>query len=485
VSGGQLAGASSDGVRSFRNIPFAAPPVGDLRWKPPVKPSGWSGVRDATVYGAACPQPDRTDGGGAGRFDKQSEDCLTLNVWTTASSGQKLPVMVWIHGGAHRLGSGVAPLYDGTELAKQGVVLVTLNYRLGLLGFFAHPAVTADAGPDAMLGNYGLMDQIAALGWVQDNIARFGGDPDNVTVFGESAGAADILYLLSTPAAKGLFDKAVVESGGGTQRPSDLAAQEQQGVKYAAAAGFGADASLADLKGTPATAWIEAQGELQGGLGFGPFIDGRLIREAPWRVFQDGREIDVPLMIGANSNEASVLTTLGVPSAALAVAMDGKVEDLRAAYGSPAQQEFLRQAMGDLVFVAPSRWVAAQATDGAPSFLYYFSYLPTVRRGRVPGAGHGTEIPFIFKSWGGTPIERFLSDEDKAMATRMSACWVAFAKNGDPCGDLMDWPAYDAARDQLLEFGETVGVRKPPHAAALDLMNDAFLKATAARAPGR
>ncbi len=479
IAEGRLAGADASDVRSFKGIPFAAAPVGDLRWKPPRPPAKWEGVRDATSYGPACPQPDRDDGGGAGTFSNQSEDCLTLNVWapSSAKSGAKLPVMVWIHGGAHRLGSGSAALYDGSALAGQGVVLVTINYRLGLLGFFGHPAITADAGPSEPLGNYGLMDQIAALKWVKTNAAAFGGDPDNVTVFGESAGGADIIYLLTTPAACGLFDKAIVQSGGGMQRPTLLPAQEAAGQTYAANLGLGSGATLADLKARSADDWIKAQGALQGGLGFGPFVDGRLVKEAPWAAFREGREADVPLMIGANSNEASVLATLGVPAAALAVAAGDRMSDLRAAYGSLSEEEFRRQAMGDVVFVAPSRWIAGEASDGKPSFLYYFSYLASMRRGKVPGAGHGTEIPYVFQTGDRTPLARFLTDEDRAMSRMMSACWVAFARTGKPsCEGAPAWPAYNRADDVQMQLGETVAVGKPAHAAAFDIFVEQFFR---------
>ncbi len=296
---GDVAGATANGLSVWKGIPFAAPPVGDLRWKAP-QPISWSGVKQATTFGAACPQPERGDGG-VGAPATQDEDCLTLNVFAPAGA-KNLPVMVWIHGGAFRLGFSSSPLYDGAELNKQGVILVTVNYRLGLLGFFAHPELTREAKPGDPIGNYGLMDQIAALQWVQDNIAAFGGDPKNVTAFGESAGGSSMIYLLANPKAKGLFSKAIVESGGGLQRPVDLAATEKRGVEAAANIGLDAKATLAGMRAKPATDWITAQGGLQGGLGFGPFIDGRFVTEAPWQAFRDGRAIDVPLLVGFNSN---------------------------------------------------------------------------------------------------------------------------------------------------------------------------------------
>ncbi|HVY87941.1 MAG TPA: carboxylesterase/lipase family protein [Hyphomonadaceae bacterium] len=469
---GEVSGVTANGVASWKGIPFAQPPVGELRWQPPQPTKPWKTALKADTVGAACPQPERGDGGGVGAPPKQSEDCLTLNVFAPAGA-KNLPVMVWIHGGAFRLGYSGAPLYDGAEFAKQGVVLVTVNYRLGLLGFFAHPTLTAAAKPGEPLGNYGLMDQLAALHWVQDNIAAFGGDPKNVTAFGESAGGSSMIYLLANPAAKGLFAKAIVESGGGLQRPGGLKDNEARGVQSAGNIGLGADAKLADLRAKPAEDWIKAQGALQGGLGFGPFIDGRLVTEAPWQAFKDGRAIDVPLIIGANSNESSVLTTLGVPTAALSAAVGPRMAEFRKLYGEgTSEEEFTRQAMGDIVFVAPSRWIAAQASSGAPSWLYYFSYVAESRRSAVPGANHGSEIPYVFKTWTQTPVlARFMSDADKQMSETMSACWVSFAKTGKPsCLPAPSWPAYDPKIDQQMEFGATIKVETPPRAAAADLI---------------
>jgi para-nitrobenzyl esterase len=469
---GEVAGVTADGVAAWKGIPFAAPPVGDLRWQPPQPVKAWTATKQANAIGPACPQPERGDGGGVGAPPSQNEDCLTLNVYAPAGA-KNLPVMVWIHGGAFRLGYSGAPLYDGSEFARQGVVLVTVNYRLGLLGFFAHPAVTAAAKPGEPLGNYGLMDQVAALKWVQDNIAAFGGDPKNVTAFGESAGGSSMIYLLANPAAKGLFSKAIVESGGGLQRPVDLKTNEARGVLSAANIGLGANATLTELKAKPAADWITAQGALQGGLGFGPFIDGRFITEAPMKAFLDGRANDVPLLIGANSNEASVLATLGVPTAALAAAVGPRMAEFRKLYGEgTSEEEFSRQAMGDIVFVAPSRWVAAQAASGQPSYLYYFSYVAAARRNAVPGASHGSEIPYVFRTWTRTPVlARAMTDQDKAMSTTMSACWVSFAKAGKPsCAPAPDWPAYDPKTDRQMEFGIDTKVEKPPRAAAFDLL---------------
>ena len=476
IISGDLAGVTASGISTWKGIPFATPPVGDLRWEPPQPAARWTGVKAADIVGPACLQPERGDAGGVGAPPSQSEDCLTINV--TAPAGAKnLPVMVWIYGGAFRLGYGGAPLYDGAELARQGVILVTFNYRLGLLGFYAHPKLTAAAKPGEPLGNYGLMDQIAALKWVQDNIASFGGDPKNITAFGESAGGSSLIYLLANPEAKGLFAKAIVESGGGLQRPVGLAENEQRGVAQAGVIGLTATATLAEMRAKPAKDWITAQGALQGGLGFGPFIDGRFVKEPPSDAFRDGRAADVPLVIGANSNEASVLSTLGVPQAALAGAVGARLPALRKLYGEDLPQaEFVRQALVDLVFVAPSRWIAGAASKGAPSYLYYFPYVASVRRQALPGANHGSEIPYVFKSWRNTPVlASVMSEQDRARSAMMSACWTSFAKTGKPvCSPAPDWPVYDPKTDLEMEFGTTVKVKTPDRAAAFDLLTNEF-----------
>jgi para-nitrobenzyl esterase len=449
IAQGRVIGSVENGISAFRGLPFAAPPTGPLRWRPPQPAPRWTAPRDARAAGPACPQPER--GGelmAARQAAAQSEDCLTLNVWTPGAAG-KAPVMVWIHGGGHRVGSGSVPLYNGTALARQGVVVVTINYRLGLLGYFAHPALTAEAAPDAPLGNYGLMDQIAALQWVRDNIAKFGGDPGNVTVFGESAGGASTLFLLSTPAARGLFHRAIVQSGGGLQAPKDLSATEADGQALVAPLGLGAAPTAAALRAVPAARWVAAQ-PLEG-LGFGPFVDGRLVRETPAQAFEAGRAIDVPLMIGANSNEASVMAALNVSDRAVATFLGPRMTDVRAAYGGAAvsDEEFTRQAFGDATFVAPARWVAGKAASGAPAYLYHYDYVLERRRDRQPGAGHGSEIPHVFQSWDQIPFaDRLLTDADRRFSAMISACWVNFAKTGVPtCLGLPAWRPYAPASD--------------------------------------
>ena len=475
TSQGSLRGESAGGVRSFKNIPFAAPPTGDRRWRPPGPAPAWTGERDARSFGAQCPQPI-SQGAAGGLADRQSEDCLQLNVFAP-DGASNLPVMVWIPGGAFRVGSATFPYYDGSELAKQGVIVVTVNYRLGLLGYYAHPALTAEVGADAPLGNFGLMDQLAALRWVKSSIAAFGGDPAQVTVFGESAGGSSVLYLLTNEAARGLFSRAIVQSGGGLYNPPDLATQEQAGRAAAERIGLRADATAADLRAAPATHWVDALGGLQGG-GFGPFVDGRLVREPPWRAFAAKREIDVPLLIGANSNEASLMALLGIPMQQAELFFGPDLDAARRAYGETlAREEFLRQAMGDAWFVAPARWIAGAASTGAPSYLYHFSYVAERRRGSVPGAVHGADVLYVFQTWKRFPaLASILSENDDAFSRGVSACWIAFAKTGRPaCPLAPDWPAYDPQTDQLVEFGPVTAVRGAFRKAQLDLLVGRFL----------
>ncbi len=454
IDSGPLSGTSQNGIDVYRGIPYAAPPVGALRWAPPAAPAKWSAPRDASAFGPICPQPPRGDGVlamGAGL--KQSEDCLYLNVFAP-HGGKHLPVMVWIHGGAHRFGSGAGPLYDGTNFAKDGVILVSINYRLGLLGYFAHPALTKAAAPNAPLGNYGQMDQIAALQWVKRNIAAFGGDPDNVTVFGESAGGSSILYLLAAPSAKGLFNKAVVESGGGWFNAGTLASKETEGVEFAGRNGLGADATPEQLRAIP----VEKTLDLPAQLGFGPFVDGRLIPESPTRAFADGTAADVPLIIGSNSFEASLMQSFSIPPDRIIGRLPPAA---RQTYASDASNDTaLAQAVfTDSVMGAPAHWVAGQAASGAPSWLYHFSYVASMQRDRVPAARHGSEIPYVFGT-GSALASRFgisLTPEDTAMESLMHACWVSFAKSGKPeCGGQV-WPAYTPANDTLMEFGPKSG----------------------------
>jgi para-nitrobenzyl esterase len=458
IDSGILIVTGDGAIDVYKDIPYAAPPVGPLRWEPPAAPASWKTPRDASSFGPVCPQPPRLEALAAlAGSSNQSEDCLSLNVWAPHRA-RNAPVMVWIHGGAHRFGSGSLSIYDGTKFAQDGVVLVTINYRLGLLGYFAHPALTKAAADNAPLGNYGQMDQIAALKWVQRNIAAFGGDPSNVTVFGESAGGSSILYLLATPRVKGLFAKAIVESGGGWNVPVTLAQKETEGIDFATRAGLpGANATLEQLRALPAEKTLD----MPANLGFGPFVDGRLVTRTPEQAFAAGTAIDVPLIIGSNSFEASLMKSFAIPPDRITSRLTA---DARNAYAGDARSdtELAASVFTDSVMGCPAHWIATKAAHGAPSWLYHFSYVASLRRNSSPGAAHGSEIPYVFGT-GAALAARFsiqLSQEDLAMEHLVHSCWVGFARKGIPDCDGQTWPAMAADRDELLEFGPDIGIVK-------------------------
>ena len=424
IAQGALVGDQTGGVASYRGIPFAAPPVGELRWKPPGAAPSWTGERAAAAYSASCSGP------------QMSEDCLYLNV--SAPVGAKAaPVMVWIHGGSNTGGSGA--MYDSPAFAKDGIVYVSINYRLGPLGFYAHPAITAAAGKDEPLANYGLMDQIAALKWVQANIAKFGGDPRQVTVFGESAGAIDIYALLGLKASKGLFSQAIVESNITWGDSAPLSKAESDGAALALRAGASPTATLAELKAIPANKLTAAN---RGALF--PIVDGRLMTESSVQAMANKHTVDVPLLVGSNSWEAWLNQSLK----------------------GQAATDWTNSQGG-----APARFIAAKSADGKPAWLYFFSYVPTEKRSpENMGAPHAGEIYYVYNGQlspmmstpnPANPVSGPAkpSDEDRAMAAMVHACWVSFAKTGAPkCGQAA-WPRYDAKSDQLMEFGTSSGVR--------------------------
>ncbi|MDP3632280.1 carboxylesterase family protein, partial [Phenylobacterium sp.] len=361
---------------------------------------------------------------------------------------------------------GAGWIYDGSNFARDGVVLVAINYRLGPLGYFAHPALTQQAGA-GMVGNYGLMDQIAALEWVKRNIRTFGGDPANVTVFGESAGGASTLALLAARRSKGLYQKAVVQSGGGWGAPTTLADKEAEGVKAAAALGLTAPAAD-QLRAVPAADLIaKAQGD------FGPFVDGRLMKQTPAQAFAAGRANDVPLIIGSNSGEDSLMSEFGLGAAAVGKALPQAVRTVYAQEAAQSDEVLGRAVFTDRAFGAPARWTAAKAAKGKPAWLYHFSYVGSRFRPAVTRAFHAAEIQYVFEYWGRRTPLSMIKPDDQAMATLMHGCWVAFAKTGKP--DCAGWPAYDPKSDQLMEFGAPSGVRTNFRKSRLDAQEAAAL----------
>jgi para-nitrobenzyl esterase len=465
VDSGVLVGAADDTAKVFRNIPYAAPPVGPLRWKPPQPAPRWTGARPAVAAGPSCPQPMNADGtpNSGGANGPTSEDCLQLNVFAPKAAKQA-PVMVWIHGGSNRTGAGW--IYDGSNFARDGVVVVSINYRLGALGYFAHPALTQAAGTEPV-GNYGLMDQIAALKWVQRNIAAFGGDPANVTVFGESAGGMDILALLATPAANGLYHKAIVESGGGWFPPTTLATKEAADAALLAKAGIAA-ATPEALRAIPVEKLVPLSGN------YGPFIDGRLMTRTASQAMAEGRFADVPLIIGSNSGEDSLMGPGPLSPQVLAM-IPAAARAVYTAEAAAGDETLARAVFTDRIMGGAARWTAARAASGQPAWLYYFSYVGDRFRPAKTRASHADEIQYVWEYWGRRTPMNVVSDEDRRMASLMHACWVAFAKTAKPACGADAWPAYDPAKDQLMEFGASSGVRTHLRKAQLDAQEAAAL----------
>lgn len=466
---GVLQGSVEGDVGIFKAIPYASPPVGDLRWRAPQPPAAWNGVRDAANYGPACMQPSEPPAA-------VSEDCLTLNVWTPAVRAEKpLPVMVWIHGGGFDFGSGAR--YNGTAFVRDGVVLVTINYRLGRLGFFAHPAL-AGKGPDGTLANFGLMDQIAALKWVRANIGAFGGDPKNVTVFGELAGAASVNYLLASPLARGLFDKAISKSGFARSPGTSLDEARRGAVRYAKSMKIDGDgpAAAAALRTLPADVLVKDPPDIVGADRIGPIIDGVVARETVVQAFEKGDQARVPAIFGGNSFEASLMPgVLKNPDTVLSrigAQRDGAV----ALFGGGDPARAAANIVTLSLVIEPDRFQAREdAKRGVPAWNYYFSYLPKAIRNEVPGAGHGWEIAYAFdrltkvdihvppsQRFAGIALIPAATPEDEAVASAMHAYWVAFAKTGEPgSAGGPAWQAVTANADPAMEFGGGGPVLRP------------------------
>lgn len=428
---GEVAGTKAGEVVSFKGIPYAAPPVGPLRWKAPEPAPRWTGVRNAIAYGNACPQPERKEAWA--QVGRQSEDCLFLNVWRPAKPG-KYPVMVFLHGGGFVSGSAGVPLYEGAGLAARGAVIVTLNYRLGRLGYFAHPALTRE-DPDGRLGNYGVMDQIAALQWVQRNIAAFGGDPGNVTLFGESAGAGAVQILMGSPAAKGLFHKAVSQSGSGGTILAPIRGgainAEALGKKFTDDLGLD-NVSAEDLRAIPVAEIIKARAF--------PFIDGKVVTQSPGEPFYLGKQMGIPLIIGSNSNESSLG---GMTEATARMLLGSAFPELHAGYialtGKASEAAAIDLAEG-LGFVLPSLALADRhAAAGNPTFAYFFDQVPVDQRAGAAGTDHGGELEYLF---GNKAVEHRWDAEDLKVSKLMGDYWVRFARTGNPNGGrAVQWPA--------------------------------------------
>lgn len=462
IDGGRVEGSTSGEIQRFRGIPYAAPPVGPLRWRVPAPVLRWNGVKRANAYSPACPQEGNYPADA--KQEPTSEDCLTLNVWSPAGSGSaKLPVMVWIHGGGLVNGSGSVPNYAGDQLARNGVIVVTLNYRLGVLGFLAHPDLNKESRHGGS-GNYGLLDQVAALQWVQRNIAAFGGDPANVTIFGQSSGSFSVSLLTASPMAKGLFRRAIGQSGG-VFEPVELDPRftpqgaAEAGVRFADRAGA---KSIAGLRKLPVEQLLKAR--------FAPQfnVDGYAIPAAPHDAYAAGRQNDVDLLLGSNAAEGSFFfdpksvtvanfdSLLGQTYPSLLIwavgASPGKsdAEARRAALAIDTDMRF-RWGMW--------AWARHAVRSGKGRvFFYRFTGAPNYRSGqplRGLGPTHGGELPYVFGQL--DPAAADWTPQDRALAETMQRYWTNFARTGDPNGaGLPNWPRFDASQPMEMTLGQPV-----------------------------
>ncbi|MBX3414016.1 MAG: carboxylesterase family protein [Pirellulales bacterium] len=501
-----LAVGEDKDVHVYRGIPYAAPPVDELRWKAPQPVQPWSEVRECFEYGASAPQkitPMLSMFPGMALAPPLSEDCLFLNVWAPAKKPeQPLPVMVWIHGGGYTMGSSSQRLYDAEDLARRGdVIVVSINYRLGPLGFLAHPELSAES-EYKVSGNYGLLDQIEALRWVQRNIAAFGGDPNRVTIFGESAGGGSVFSLLASPLAEGLFHRAIAESGPTLNfthlKKSHYGFQsaEEAGVEFAkkcgAPEGAGQIAALRKMnpedlvKVSPA---LDDQREFNirsNMLRMAPVVDGWVIPDDPMLLFAEGRQNDVPVIVGANRDEGTMFTLMSK----LPLGMEALEQSLTSNFGAvlgPQIRELypvaatseIRTAVadlvGDIVFVAPARFVARSvANDKQPVYLYHFAHPAAGPTGKMLGAHHGAELPYALDNLELTPGHTAV---DKAIRDAMVGYWTQFAATGNPNREgLPEWPTYDPAQDKCLQIAEKIEVTTNYRKPKLDLI-DQFMDA--------
>ena len=459
---GALSGKIENGVMVFKGIQFAAPPVGRLRWREPQPAAAWAGVRKADANGNSCMQPQVPAGmGDYSGLGSLSEDCLYLNVWTTTvDPAAKRPVIVWIHGGALMVGAGSLNIYNGSPLANDGAVVVTPNYRLGALGFFSHPALEKEAPGGPV--NFGLLDQIAALKWVQKNIAALGGDPNNVTIAGESAGGQSVLALFASPLARGLFNKGIAESPYGI--PSNAHAKAlRTGINIAGAVGLkGASATAAELRDVPAKNFVKLEGK---GLSLAPgFVVGDAAMPQPFLdAFEKGEEAPVPLIIGSNSDEGSIATAFGIDPARVVKSLGLAGVFLRRLYPQTKNDGQLgREVVRDLIFATLVRRISDLHSGRAPTWRYYFTYVPVKLRGRELGVPHGGEIVFTLGTGDFSSVaRRIFTDADRVMSQRVNNYWYEFASTGKPNSNGNPvWRSHDQENDRTMEFGETI-VLKP------------------------
>jgi para-nitrobenzyl esterase len=474
VTGGTISGTKSEGVKTFLGIPFAAPPVGDLRWRAPQTVVPWQGIKTATQFSPACAQKvDWVTG-------PKSEDCLYLNIWapekTEAQNAQNLPVIVWIHGGAYEGGAASVPVQNGAHLARRGAIVVTLNYRLGIFGFFSHPELSQES-PAHVSGNQGILDQIAALQWVKANIAKFGGDPQRVTIMGGSSGAESVAILVSSPLAKGLFQRAIAESGNDafpinpadTHRFNSKATAEANGVAFAKTAGAEhlADLRKLSVKDLQAQTWLPRV-----------YVDGYLLHSDMTTLFQKHLQNDVPLLAGWTAEEGKDLAGIYLGTNEFTAARH--LEHMTALLGAPPSEALLAAYPGSTDAEATASihqltndwwgwrtvyWAELQAKYGRSTpYVYYFAHRPTEPATTcfwACGAGHGVELQYLFDN---LDVDgRNWSPEDRQLATQLADTVIQFAKTGRPTGDgLPAWPEFDGSKGSLHVIGNETELKAHP-----------------------
>lgn len=468
IASGRVSGLEDKGMRAYLGIPYAAPPVGRLRWAPPAPPAAWNGVRRCEAFGPACPQPKQDPAGQYG------EDCLSLNVWTPAKPGERLPVMVWIHGGGFNFGASSQAEYHGANLARKGVVVVTLNYRLGPLGYLVHPGLDSESR-DATSGNYGLLDQIAALKWVRANIRAFGGDPAQVTLFGQSAGSRSVSLLLLSPRSRGLFQRAIAQSGGpilGSEylNPAfngDKASVSKMGEELARRLGCGGPGALACMRAkTPQEVVAAAACDTSlfaEEIFFAPVFDGGVLPRNPLEAFRQGRQHPVPVMAGGTANEGALYLTgekdLGLAryQTFLATRFGAHAREALAVFPAATDAQ-APQAIDRIITVGanaqPARLTAGSAArTGIRAWVFHFTRVPATRLAKAGGAHHGVDLAYVF---GNLDEPGAYSEADRALSDMVMGYWVNFAKAGDPNGPgLPAWPAFTDQSGAYMEFGDT------------------------------
>jgi para-nitrobenzyl esterase len=486
VTQGTIEGVEQDGTFSYKGIPFAAPPVDDLRWKSPQPAESWAGVKSADTYACGCMQ-DSSMAAMTGAPANFSEDCLYLNVWTGAKNvDEKRPVMVWIHGGAFVGGMTGTPMFDGTKFAKKGVVLVSIAYRLGVFGFMAHPDLSRESGKGS--GTYGLQDMIAGLQWVKDNIDQFGGDPSRVTIFGESAGGIAVGMLSAAPPAKGLFQRAISESGGSFAPPriKEGAGMNVAALELAESDGenFLKKLGVDNIKAARALPTEKIQEATGGGMGggarFWPVADGYVIPGDPYELYEKGQFNDTPILAGTNSNEGGLFMRGPVTpeqfEQQIRSGYGERADVILEAYPHATDAEAARASADvfrEFAFAWPTwAWARLQSRMGnGKAFVYYYDH----RTPRSPdGANHADEVSYVFGIFGGRGGEP--RPEDLALSDMIQAYWINFAEKGDPNGpDLPDWPNFTEEDQKVLYFDNTAGAKPIPNLEKLKAY-DAYYK---------